>query len=126
MTMTYEEVVAKRETISSNDLFKQSTSVYKDKQYLSWHEGEDEDSPLMVGFHTCVKEIDGNEELYLLNFDKDGFLHGGMKDGSVPAVEGREHIEYWNHGVIVKVKDEPSNTTEYWENGIPVRIEEGV
>ena len=113
--MTKEEITAKKETFSENELFKQSSSPYKDFQYEQFHI---HGTPL-EGQHSRMDVVNGTEMRVIFNF-KHGLIHA---DGDLPAIEYPMHWEYWQNGLITKVVDEGGDTEEYWEDGVPVRIE---
>lgn len=113
--MTEEEIKEKREIFKQNELFKESTSPYKDFQYEQFTAGGE----ILEGQHSRTDIIDGKEVLVIFNF-KNGLIHS---ENDLPSIEYPNHWEYWENGLIRKVVDEGGDTQEYWEGGVPVRID---
>lgn len=113
--MTEEEIKAKREQFAQNNLFKDSSSPYKEFQFEQFTSGGE----ILNGQHSRTDIINGEEVLVIFNF-KNGLIHS---ENDQPAIEYPNHWEFWNNGLITKVVDDGGDTAEYWENGVPVRIE---
>ena len=114
--MTEEEIKSLKEKFKQNDLYKQSSSPYKDYQFEQFTANGE----VLSGQHSRPDMIDGNQVLVLFNFNKDGLIHS---ENDMPAIEYPMHWEYWENGLITKVVDAGGDTEEYWENGVPVKIE---
>lgn len=113
--MTEAEIKAKKEAFKQNDLYKESTSPYKDFQLEQFTAGGE----VLEGSNSRTDTISGKEVLVIFNF-KNGLIHS---ENALPAVEYPNHWEYWTDGLITKVVDAGGDTEETWENGVPVRIE---
>ena len=113
--MTEEEIKAKKEQFKQNELYKESSSPYKDFQFEQFHING---TPL-EGQNSRTDMIDGKEVLVIFNF-KNGLIHS---ENDLPSIEYPMHWEYWENGLIKKVVDNGGDTVEYWENGVPVRID---
>ncbi|MBQ8678325.1 MAG: hypothetical protein IJ530_01015 [Treponema sp.] len=114
--MTEEEIKAKKESFKQNELYKESSSPYKDYQFEQFTANGE----VLSGQHSRPDMIDGSQVLVLFNFNKGGLIHS---ENDMPAIEYPNHWEYWSDGLIQKVVDAGGDTEEYWENGVPVRIE---
>ena len=115
--MTVEEIEAKKEKIKRNRLFILSCSPYKDFQFKQF---TSEGRPL-EGRRAVYDVIDGTETIVLFSF-KNGLLNSD-DDSRFPAIEYKNHLEYWKNGLLLKVVDYDKKTEELWEAGIPVSIE---
>ena len=113
--MTEEEIKAKKEKIGANELFKESSSPYKDLQFEQFSSSGE----VLEGKHSRMDMIEVKEVLVIFNF-KNGLIHS---ENDQPAIEYPMHWEYWENGMIKEVVDAGGDTKEYWENGVPVRID---
>ena len=113
--MTEAEIKAKKELFKQNDLYKESTSPYKDFQLEQFTANGE----VLEGSNSRTDTIGGKEVLVIFNF-KDGLIHS---ENGLPAVEYPMHWEYRENGLITKVVDAGGDTEEIWESGVPVRIE---
>lgn len=113
--MTEEEIKAKREEFKQNDLYKESSSPYKDFQFEQFMANGE----ILEGQHSRTDIIDGKEMLVIFRF-KNGLIHS---ENDLPAIEYPNHWEYWDNGLIKKVVDAGGDTEEIWENGVPICIE---
>ena len=113
--MTEEEIQAQREEFKKNELYKESSSPYKEYQLEQFTvNGE-----MLEGQHPRTDMIGNKEYLVIFNF-KNGFIHS---EDDMPAIEYPNHWEYWENGFIKKVVDAGGDTEEIWENGVPIKIE---
>ena len=113
--MTETEIKEMKEKFKENELFKESTSPYKDFQLEQFSaEGK-----ILEGKHSRMDMVAGKEMLVIFNF-KNGLIHS---ENDQPAVEYPMHWEYWENGLIKEVVDKGGDTKEHWENGVPVRID---
>jgi len=113
--MTPEELTSLKEKIKQNELYKQSTSSFKDYQFEQFSAN----GKILEGQHSRIEKINGQEVLVIYNF-KNGFIHS---ENDLPAIEYPMHWEYWSNGIITKVVDNGGDTEEVWENGFPVRVD---
>lgn len=116
--MTAEEIERKREEFRQNDLFKESTSPFKDFQMEQFAL----DGVPIDGQNSKVMNINGTDTVVIFNF-RNGLIHS---ENNEPAVEYPMHWEYWENGFIRKIVDGGGDTEEHWENGVPVRIEKNL
>lgn len=113
--MTEAEIKEMKEKFKENELYKESTSPYKDFQLEQFSaEGK-----ILEGKHSRMDMVAGKEMLVIFNF-KNGLIHS---ENDQPAVEYPMHWEYWENGLIKEVVDSGGDTKEYWVNGVPVRID---
>lgn len=113
--MSEEEIEKIKESLKENELFKQSSSLYKEYQFEQFNAN----GKILEGQQSRILAINGKETLVIFNF-KNGLIHS---ENNLPAIEYPLHWEYWENGIIKEVVDKGGDTREYWENGIPVRIE---
>ena len=116
--MTEEEIEQKRAEFTKNDLFKESSSPFKEFQMEQFVM----DGIPLNGQNSKSMKINGADTLVIFNF-KNGLIHS---ENDEPAVEYPNHWEYWNDGFIEKIVDAGGDTEEYWENGVPGRIEKNL
>ncbi len=113
---TEKQIAEARAEFEKNELYQQSTSLYKDYQLEQFDRG---DGIPMEGRCSRTDLINGKEVLVIFNFIN-GFVDN--LDETLPSIEYPNHWEYWKEGLIKRVVDIPTNTEEIWENGIPVEI----
>ena len=116
--MTEEEIEQKRAEFTKNDLFKESSSPFKEFQMEQFVM----DGIPLNGQNSKSMKINGADTLVIFNF-KNGLIHS---ENDEPAVEYPNHWEYWNDGFIEKIVDAGGDTEEYWENGVHVKIEKNL
>lgn len=113
--MTEEDIKEKIGELENNELYKNSSSPFKQYQYLQFLE---EELPLN-GEQVKKIKINKKEIPVIFRFDENGLIHSDI----FPAIEYLGHWEYWQHGLIKKIVDKTSGTVEWWNEGFPVNYE---